>query len=68
MYFIVLLGEDVNVNTIFYKHGLVPLKSALCKKKILRHIKFAIHAWSTKMWIKLKTNCTVWLYFARRMF
>ena len=24
------------------------LKSALCKKKILRHIKLTVHAWSTK--------------------
>jgi hypothetical protein len=31
----------------YKRPGLVPLKSTLCKKKF-RHIKFAIHAWSTK--------------------
>jgi hypothetical protein len=32
----------------FNRLGLVPFKSGLCKKKIFRHIKFAIHTWSTK--------------------
>jgi hypothetical protein len=44
------------------------LNLALCKKKILRHIKLTVHAWSTKYKQNKKNNCTVWLYFARRTF
>jgi hypothetical protein len=38
-------------------------KKITMQKKIPHHIKLVIHAW-----IKLKTNYTSWLYFARRTF
>jgi hypothetical protein len=44
------------------------LRNSLCKKKNLRHVRNAGTCMKYKMQMKLKTNHTVWIYFARRSF